>query len=837
MTPSRHAIVKRIFLAVCDLSPEDRELRMREECGSDHELRKAVEALLHHHTSGAGGAAGAREPGDAAEPAVAPVEESEDTAGLRTAMRSAEPSFIGPYRVLHEIGRGGMGIVYLARRSDDRFKQQVAIKVLKRGTDTDDVLARFQQERQLLALLNHPGIARLYDGGETDEGLPYFVMEYVEGQAIDRYCDSHELSIDERINLFRKVCAAVHHAHQNLVVHRDLKPTNILITKDGQPKLLDFGIAKVINPAFAILSAEPTRPELLVMTPEYASPEQVRGEPVGTSSDIYSLGVILYELLSGHSPYAFKTRVRDEIVRLVCEEEPARPSTALTRVEPSAEGQRDPHPTTPEAIGKARGARVERIRRRLAGDLDNIVLMAMRKAPQRRYASASEFAEDLRRHADGLTVSARPDSIGYRAAKFVRRHRAGVAAAILVALLLVGAVAVTTTLWRQASEARAGAERRAADLAAVVGTIIDREYEELEDIHGSIRARRAVLDGVLASLDGVEAELADRPDFAELRAKARLESAQLAWTSGGQHEGDARRSAADAEAARRLYDGLWARGGGKTAGVGLAAALAHLGRIGLAHGATPDEALRRHDEAVAIAQRLVDDAPGDDGALLRLAKHLDQRGTSLEDVRGREAARADWTRAYEIKRDVRRRRPDDPDVTRSLTVSCKRMAMLAEGAQHEDEAIDLYRESLALRRGLLAAGGGGRVREERDVAIDSVLLANRLAVFAADDAAAIGEAYELLASALSILVSLIERNPSDQRLPANLEQALAEGAFDALAIKAQRAGDALAALRDLHRRMQALVSTYGADGPRSRIVELLGTQIDRVGATSSPAAG
>ena len=265
---------KDIFLAVCSLDTAEREEVLNRECGIDAELRAEVESLLEHHD-------------------IPPTATIPNAAAGGAEQPVGGPKRIGPYRIIREIGRGGMGVVYLGVREGDRFRKHVAVKVLKRGMDTGEILKRFEQERQVLAALNHPGVARLYDAGETEDGLPYFAMEYIEGQPIDDYCDTHRLRIAERLTLFRKVCGAVHYVHQNLMVHRDLKPSNILVTADGTPKLLDFGIAKLINPEISILGADPTAVDRRIMTPEYASPEQVRGNPVGVASDIYSLGVIL----------------------------------------------------------------------------------------------------------------------------------------------------------------------------------------------------------------------------------------------------------------------------------------------------------------------------------------------------------------------------------------------------------------------------------------------------------------------------------------------------------------------------------------------------------------
>ncbi|HMB89835.1 MAG TPA: serine/threonine-protein kinase, partial [Rhodothermales bacterium] len=362
---------------------------------------------------------------------------------------------VGAYMVRRRLGSGGMGDVYLAERSKP-FRSYVAIKIIRRGMDTREVLLRFEMERQILAALNHSHIARLLDGGMTDDGLPYFAMEYVEGEPITAYCDKNRLNVEERLHLFQVVCQAVQFAHQNLIIHRDLKPSNILVTKEGTVKLLDFGIAKLLNPGMSPVTMPVTRTELRLMTPEYASPEQVRGEPLTTASDEYSLGVILYELLTGHRPYRLTQRTQAEIIEAVCQQDPERPSTRVTKTEQIRRADGTTEEITPETVGSLRAVPVERLRRRLKGDLDNIVLMALRKEPDRRYESAAALGQDLERYLAGQPVMAHRDTRSYRLRKFVQRHRVAVVAGIVVLVSLVGGLG--TTLW-QASEARQERDR------------------------------------------------------------------------------------------------------------------------------------------------------------------------------------------------------------------------------------------------------------------------------------------------------------------------------------------------------------------------------------------
>ncbi len=324
---------------------------------------------------------------------------------------------IGVFELVKELGRGGMGAVYLATRAEGEFRQRVAVKLIKRGMDTDFIVKRFRHERQILASLNHPNIACLIDGGTSADGLPYFVMEYVEGKPLYRFCDERKLGTTERLRLFRRLCEAVEAAHRLKVVHRDLKPSNILVKKDGTPKLLDFGIAKILDSDLASATLEPTATAMRLMTPEYASPEQVCGEPVSPASDIYSLGILLYELLTGHRPYQFKNRALHEIHRAVCEEVPSAPSEGLTREDnlvPTGASEKttnaDEKPirenTTLEIIFRSRSTDFENLRRELAGDLDKIILKTLRKNPAERYQTASELVEDISRFLEKRPVKA-----------------------------------------------------------------------------------------------------------------------------------------------------------------------------------------------------------------------------------------------------------------------------------------------------------------------------------------------------------------------------------------------------------------------------------------------
>jgi Tol biopolymer transport system component/serine/threonine protein kinase len=402
--------VERILDLALELAPEERSALLDRTCAGDPELRAEVEALL----------LGAEAPVFFESPALGFADPLVDA---EVAGRTGE--FFGPYRLVRELGHGGMGLVYLAERMDGQFQQRVALKLIKRGMDSDEILHRFLAERQVLASLNHPHIARLLDGGVTPEGQPWFAMEYVEGVPLSRYCDERSQGIDERLEVFRKICKAVQHAHQSLVVHRDLKPSNILVTADGEIKLLDFGIAKVLRaqPENASLTHTGDR----LMTPEYAAPEQVRGGPVTSATDVYALGAILYLLLTGQPAHKFAGGTRAERDRVICEIEPETPSATV------------------------RGTTRDRWRRRLAGDLDTIVLKALRKEPARRYPSVDALLDDLQRHRSGLPVRAQRDSMAYRTRKFLGRRRYPIEVTAVVCLALAIGLVGTFLAMRSSS--------------------------------------------------------------------------------------------------------------------------------------------------------------------------------------------------------------------------------------------------------------------------------------------------------------------------------------------------------------------------------------------------
>jgi len=458
----RYARAKEIFFAALELDAVGQADLINAECGQDTDLRHEVESLLAIRD-------------DADEffklPAFETVSQYDNLEG----------EIIGGYRLIRKLGVGGMGVVFLAEKDDPQFSRPVALKLVRDNLQSRAVFRRFDVERRILNSLEHPNIARLLDGGTSSGGLPYFVMEYVDGVPITEFVKSKNITLEKRLDLFRQVCAAVSFAHTRAVIHRDLKPSNILVTEDGTVKLLDFGIAKILSP-----DANPDpggKTTMWAMTPEYASPEQIRRDNVTTASDIYSLGVILYELLTGTRPYAIDSENLNEIIHAVCEMIPVRPSSAGLRTNDNGRLTK------------------------LKGDLDNIILKALRKEPDRRYSSVEAFSDDLRRYLSGLPVSARADTFVYRTGKFVNRHRLAVAFSLFGVLILTGAIIGNIWQARRAETERNRAQQRFNDARTLANSFMFELNDEI--LKGQTQGRELVVTRALEYLDRLAAEAAD----------------------------------------------------------------------------------------------------------------------------------------------------------------------------------------------------------------------------------------------------------------------------------------------------------------------------------------
>jgi serine/threonine protein kinase len=489
MQPDRAQRIAQIVERVLEAEVPQRGALIVDLCGNDSELLREVTSLLQFQEK-------ARDFIET--PIVEKVAEilGPDQGELKPG------DMLSEYKIATLIGEGGMGEVYLAE--DTKLKRKLAIKLLKLGLGRANLIRHFHQEEQILAGLTHPNIAQLYGGAVTANGLPYFVMEYVEGKRLDDYCRDNQLSLLQRLSIFRKICAAVSYAHQHLVIHRDIKPANVRVTSDGEPKLLDFGIAKLLDPATSTV-ADHTMTFAAVMTPDYASPEQVRGENMTTASDVYSLGVVLYELLTEQKPYRIDSRIPTAVAQAISEQEPTRPSTAVARSDGSSNVQ----------VSNSK---------LLRGDLDNIVLKAMRKEPARRYQSVAEFSEDIRRHLGGLPVIARKDTLAYRSAKFIKRNRIGVAGVALILISMLGGIITTT--W----QARVARQER--DHARIAQTNAELAQKQAERLNGFLQTLLSsanpetgpgrdlkVVQVLDQASDNLDHELAGEP---ALRAQAHL---------------------------------------------------------------------------------------------------------------------------------------------------------------------------------------------------------------------------------------------------------------------------------------------------------------------------
>ena len=457
---------------------------------------------------------------------------------------------IGSYTLVDRLGSGGMGSVYLAERHESGFNQQVAVKFVHGHILTQELFDRFDAERRILAALNHPYVAALIDAGTTTEGVPYIVMEYIDGSPIDEYCDAQRLNIPARIELLQKIALAVQAAHQNLIVHRDLKPSNVLVTADGIPKLLDFGIAKLIQPTGSDERSEhgaTTRFGRQALTPDYASPEQILENKVTTASDVYSLGILAYQLLAGERPYHIQSTSHREIVESIEGLTVPRPSTRIDSIRSGEAVDR---------IAEQRSTTPNRLRRRLSGDLDNILLKALHRDPDRRYPSVAAFSADLDRYSRGLPVEARPDTVGYRVSRFVQRHKVGVLATGLTAVSLIGGLAGTGIAYLQAEEAREDASRRFGQVRDLANTMMFDVFDEIENVPGAKTAQQKLVSTAQSYLETLtEGESAPR----DVRLDAARGYARLSRIYDDQAVADSEyrvRSRVAAEHAEDLYSEL-----------------------------------------------------------------------------------------------------------------------------------------------------------------------------------------------------------------------------------------------------------------------------------------
>lgn len=603
---------------------------------------------------------------------------------------------IGPYQAIARIGQGGMGAVYRAVRVDDHYLKQVAIKVVRGGFATGQHLRRFKNERQIMASLDHPNIARLLDGGTTEENIPYLVMEYIPGDPIDEYCDKHRLGIAQRLKIFVQVCAAVQYAHQNLVIHRDLKPANILVTADGTPKLLDFGIAKLLEPELFFQTVSPTATLMKPMTPEYASPEQVRGQVITTASDVYSLGVVLYQLLTAHPPYALEGRAPLELARAITTLEPEKPSMVVCQ-------EREVHAhagavrrLTLDEVSHARSVRPAILRRQLRGDIDNIVLKALRKEVDRRYAGAQQLAEDIERHLHGLPVQARPDTISYRAVKFVRRHAAAVVGAAAVFLALVAGIMITLREAHIANVQRARAERRFNDVRKLARDLMLDVHDSIQYLPGATPARKLIVQDALEYLDSLARESSGDISLQRELATAYEKVGDVqGWTTRsnlGDTAGAAQSFRKSLAIRKTIAD---ATGNDPQSRADLAEAYDKLGVIQAQMGKY-NESLDNLKRAVELRKELVEHLPDDQEKQFALATSYDSLSNIYAELTRFELAEDANRRALALLEPLLAASPGDQRYRRNVSIQHKKLGGLAEATGRYDLAQSEYEKALRM---------------------------------------------------------------------------------------------------------------------------------------------
>ncbi len=750
--------VQEIFLAAADLPAAQVAAYLHAACEGDGDLRREVESLLRADGVMEASLAGA----------------IEAEAGALCVAPSGPGPQVGGYRVLREIGRGGMGAVYLAERDDGHFQKRVAIKVVKRGMDSDDVLGRFRHERQILANLDHPYIARLIDGGTTADGRPFFVMDHVEGHPIDVYCRERGLSIEARLRLFLFVCEAVAYAHRGLVVHRDLKPGNILVTSGGIPKLLDFGVAKLLTPDSGGAFTRTASP-VLPLTPEYASPEQWKALPVTTAIDVFALGSVLYELLSGVRARRFGNSTLHEMERVVCDTEAPRPSVA---------------------------AREPALKRQLAGDLDNIVAMAMHREPSRRYQSVDQMADDIRRHLDGLPVLARQDSLAYRAGRYIRRHRLALSAAAVVFLSLLAGVTVAGREARVARTEQERSERRLAQMVELADRSLYDVHAAIERLPGSTDARRKIVATTLQFLEDLSNDANSDDRLREVLSAAYFKVADVQGYPLHPNLGDNAGALGNYRKSIDLIDTLLQKQPNNpryllqrvNAQVRTAAILWH--------AQERPRALQILKEVLPEAQRLARLQPRDKDCRLAevtvmtemaAAYRSNDNAASLQCVR----------QAIHLLIQMMKDFPGSPDVKLDLAGAYSQLGQILHRTQSSDEVVDYYRRSIALREEVVAATPTDTVAR-RGLMISYANLASVLDspyVVARGDTAG-ARAY--FGKAVSIARELAQADANDRLAQYDLANALARQAM--IDPPPDERASSLASLRQAQRIFQELLA-------------------------------
>lgn len=645
----RWKVVEDLFHRALDVPEGERNAFLETESGGDAEIIREVQSLIDSDTAAS----------TAMSVAAAAVKKALATFHATENAATAPGRIVGRYKLIREIGRGGMGSVYLATRADDSYDQNVAIKLVRRGMDTDFILARFRRERQILASLEHPNIARLLDGGATDDGLPYLVMEYVHGVTITEYARTNDLGLEQRLRLFLQVCDAVEYAHRNFVVHRDLKPGNILVNETGVPKLLDFGISKLLS--FDGNITETVTHDVRMLTPDYASPEQIRGEPITAAADVYSLGAVLFELLTESKAHRFDKTTPQAVEHAICETQITRPSEA------------------------ARETGRQNVWRKLQGDLDNIVLLAMRKEPKRRYASVHHLASDIRAYLDFKPVSARADTVAYRAKKFVRRNWGPVAAvAAIIATLLVG-------VWMARREARI-ARMHFNQVRQLANTFVTGVHDEIRNLPGSTRARNVI---VKTGLEYLEALAANAHGDLDLQREIGAGYLRIGDVQGSVLEANLGNTKAALVSYNKALTLLEEVAQKRPEALDVQTEILQIHRrIGDIYGYTKsmDAALRAYAHARAVGETLLAKKPGDANLRRSVADLYQAQSRTFRMAENPEAARDASTRAIELYRSVLKQSPEDTVLRRDMASAMAAEGMALMRMYKREEAMTLFHE-------------------------------------------------------------------------------------------------------------------------------------------------
>ncbi len=658
MKTDRWHQVQNVFSGAIELPEESQEDYIKERCGDDASLHAEVAALLEAHRK------------------ASTFIERSAIHGFPQGFPNDWPDGLigaqfGPYQLLERIGEGGMGAVYRAERNDGQFTQQVAVKLVQPGLGSQELLRRLRGERQILASLNHPNIARLLDGGVSADGQPYVVMEYIRGTRITEYCRNHGLTVKQTLRLFQEICLAVSYAHQHLVVHRDIKPSNILVAEDGVPKLLDFGIAKILGPSS---TTDGEKTQLNPLTPDYASPEQLQGKAITTATDIYSLGVLLYELLTSQKPYKLKDKTPLETMHLVCDTDPERPSAVVSN----------------QKTGQGKAARSD-----ISSDLDAVVLKAMRKEPEQRYQSVEKLSEDIGNFLAARPVSAHQGNWRYVTGKFMRRHRIGVFMSAAVAALLVAGV--SAVLWEAhvAQVERAKAERRFNDVRKLANSLIFEVHDGVSNLPGSTPVRKLIMQRAAEYLDSLSKDATGDAGLQVELANAYIRLAQVQGSTNTANLGDLPGAEQTYAKAQTLLGSVLAKeplrddANGLLARSSRALASLYLGTH------RPEKAAEAANKALAINQGLASRHPGNDVYVEALANAW----YTLADIQGgtgNPEAANDRAKALELYQQLLARHPDDPDKQRNLALAEKTTGASLAINGSVQEALSHYQRALEL---------------------------------------------------------------------------------------------------------------------------------------------